>query len=244
MNIDREELKRRIREHLAKEKPARRKMPWKSIAIGLVVAVVFGLVLWLKPWESGTGAAQENATFRYQASFAFLGVSDDSENVLTDVGIRFPFPNVENEGVPIPAVNWSLCYLEENGDLTPEIDNQGSVHGFKGDRTTALAVTIYGWELADYGPALSYSLDRFYPREVFMVSTSDFEAPANVTLREVGTNHALGYYGLYENKSIILMFWAHLTKKSPKGVYETVEEFGDAFDNAPNNFYYPLPPVS
>jgi len=127
------------------------------LAVALAVSVIgFGV-----PWRLGEG----DVRFDYRAMFIYLG-SEDNEP-LDNLYLRFPAPQIENEFAGEIFGSWELYYVEDDNTLTLQSNAAGIVN-LRGARGSQLGIYTSIVENSEYGPTLTWSLDRLYPREVFM----------------------------------------------------------------------------
>jgi hypothetical protein len=208
----------------------------------LAVGALVVLAAYARPWV-GEGA-EENVVFWYEASFAYLGPVTGSP--IENVALRFPCPTLENRPPTILVPSWALYYQGENG-LSLQMTNQGIVQRM-GDRTSALGILAYGLENTRYGTKISYVLDNFYPREIFLITTF-LSAPASesskITLSEEKDNlitSAYCYYNPIENL-INISFWSQLSKKVGND-FVVMENFSRLAENAEPGWWWWLYPTS
>jgi len=205
----------------------------------LTVAAVVVLVAYARPWVG----EEENVMFWYEASFAYLGpvIGSPIENVT----LRFPCPTIENRPPAIPVPSWALYYQGENG-LSLQMTNQ-VITQLMGDRTSALGILAHGLENTRYGARISYVLDEFYPREIFLLTTF-LPIPASesskITLSEEKDNlvtSAYCYYNPIENL-INISFSSRLSKRVDNN-FVIIENFSRLAENVEPGWWWWLYPI-
>jgi len=198
----------------------------------LTVAALVALVVYARPWVGEE--VEENVMFWYAASFSYENSEDNLpiENVM----ISFPHPNVENEPVLITGFSWLLFGPSpENRDVKILQIQDGRVIQLVGDRTATLFIQS-GRENTSYGPRISLSMDRLYPREVIWIQAYALTSPEkskDITVCENKENQKV--YARYQyrppDKITKISFWVRLSKKMNDN-YEKMEEFGHIIENA------------
>ena len=148
------------------------------LAVALAVSIIgFGV-----PWRLG----EEDVRFDYRAMFIYLG--SESNGPLENLLVRFPAPQIENKFAGEIFSGWELYYVKDDNTLTLQSNAAGIVN-LRGARSSQLGIYSWGVENSEYGPTLTWEIDRLYPREVFMdfgwtlVPREDADA---VTLRVCG----------------------------------------------------------
>ncbi|MBA7601086.1 hypothetical protein ES703_08153 [subsurface metagenome] len=180
------------------------------LAVALAVSIIgFGV-----PWRLG----EEDVRFDYRAMFIYLG-SENNES-LDNLYLRFPAPQVENEFAGEIFGSWELYYVEDDNTLTLQSTSAGIVN-LRGARGSQLGIYTSIMENCEYGPTLTWNLDRLYPREVFMDRGWVWVLEKNVdkvTLLIYGESWSGAYwytpkfYG--ENKGINLSFGVGLYREN------------------------------
>ncbi len=133
----------------------------RRVIVGVaVIAVVVGVVLWLRPWESGG-----TVRFDYRAMFTYLGSEDNEplENLL----LKWSAPQIDNTLIEETYSTWELYYIEEDNTLILQATPTGVIN-LRGFRASQLGIYSFGHECEQYGPALNFQIDKLYPREVFL----------------------------------------------------------------------------
>ena len=219
MSVEREELKRRIRERLAGKKPPKRTLPWKPIALVLIAVIaVIAVAIWML-WGR-PNVPSENVYFGYRMMFYYQG-SEDNEP-LENLALRFSAPKIENDFAGSIYAHWELYYVEDDNSLTLESTKAG-IEKLRGQRSSQLRVYTSGIEYSAYGPTLSWEIDWLYPREVFIDAGWTWvpkEKASTVTLRRYGIQEdwSSAYWHTpkaeQENKRIDFTFAAGLYREN------------------------------
>ncbi len=154
------------------------------LAVALAVSIIgFGV-----PWRLG----EEDMRFDYRAMFIYLGSEDNAP--LENLGLRFPAPQIENKFAGDIFSGWELYYIEDDNTLTLQATPAGIV-SLRGLRDSQLEIYASGLENSRYGPALTWGIDRLYPREAFM------DYGWTLTPREEADSVTIQSYGIQEEWS-------------------------------------------
>jgi hypothetical protein len=185
------------------------------LAVALAVSIIgFGV-----PWRLGE-VGRENVRFDYRAMFIYLGSEDNKS--LENLWLMFAAPQIENKFAGEILSGWELYYVENDNTLTLQADASG-VKNLRGVRTSQLRIYTSIVENSRYGPALTWNIDRLYPREVFMDYGWTWvlkERADVVTLRSygIGEDWSHGYWytpeAEQENKRIDFSFAAGLYREN------------------------------
>ena len=224
-----------VGEHLA---PRWSMVASSALALALLASTLgFGV-----PWELPTGEApEETVLFRVDHKFTYLGSEDNLpvENIV----VSYIHPHVENRAQDVRKGMWTLYWKDEDNVLHRQMWGSGDevfyVWGYLGDRKENLEILGYGAGPAKYGPAITYVLDRLYPREVFWISAPAYipEGDADrVTLKVYGDDQgrSAGMFGKDPygplDKPIDVSFWVQLSRRTDDN-FEVVETFGRTLEN-------------
>ena len=195
------------------------------LAVALAVSIIgFGV-----PWRLG----EEDVRFDYRAMFIYLGDNEPLENLI----LGFPAPQIENKFAGEIFGGWELYYVENDNSLTLQVNANG-IENLRGNRSSQLGIYSSGVENGEYGPVLSWKLNRLYPREVFVdygwTWVSKERANA-VTLRAYGIqddwSQAVWY--ISENRLIDFSFAVGLYRENI-----LVERYGITCENEDFGWYY------
>ena len=164
-----------------------------GLAIALPLALGASTAAFGVPWRIGEAGA---VRFNYRAMFVYAG--PENGEPLDDLALKFAAPQIENKFAGEIIGAWELYYIEDDNTLTLQA-NAGGVVNLRGARNSQLGIIACGVENSSYGPSLSWTLDRLYPREIFVdygYTDVSQEKANKVTLR--------GYHHVQEDWS-----WAY-----------------------------------
>ena len=134
-----------------------------GLAVALPLALAASTAVLGVPWRIGgeTGTVR----FNYRAMFVYAG--PENGEPLDDLTLCFAAPQIENKFAGEIIGAWELYYIEDDDTLTLQANSAG-VFNLRGTRTSQLGFIGFGVENSIYGPSLAWTLDRLYPREIFV----------------------------------------------------------------------------
>ncbi len=210
-------------------------------AIIIVIATAGAFVLLRR--GGGNAAGKENARIDYEFRFTYLG---SKENVpLENLRLDWSAPKVDNS---LPAILggvglFDLWYIEDDNTLTLEglyyVTLPLQVHlsdtvtfNPRGSRSSHPQIYGFGSGEGMYGPTCSATLDRLYPREVFVMWGYEIVSKENAdktTLKVYGETGsiALWYPFGQENQRINFSWWSGLWRDNV-----LVEQFQGTLENS------------
>ena len=201
------------------------------LAVALAVSIIgFGV-----PWRLG----EEDVRFDYRAMFIYLG--SESNGSLENLLVRFPAPQIENKFAGEIFSGWELYYVEDDNTLTLQATPAGIVD-LRGLRSSQLEIYTSIVENSSRGPALTWEIDRLYPREVFMDygwTWVSRERAGSVTFRKYGIQEdwASAYWHTpkaeQENKRIDFSFAVGLYRENT-----LIERYEVTWENEDFGWYY------
>lgn len=223
--------------------------PVKLAVVLIVVIVVAGLVVALKPWE-WPNSSGGTVRFYSRAYFYFMGAGDNGS--LENVTLAFPDSNLSDNKILnrdyITDGYWTLHAYVDN---EPVVEIRAlTVVQLVAPRTSEPVISSMGANTSVWGPKYSFTeIDCLYPGEILEIQLW-WEIPADMadrlTLEDTGLEGYPTYALVYSDpaKNINGSLFAGLYKLNDDNtIQQVVEEFGYTLENEFSQFWWGLEPI-